>query len=156
LSNRGTPRSDGVQAVAQLVEHFLPAALEAKKDVYVKVDALPADWESAEVDCHMISRAAEFQCRYTTRVGETEWIEAPDQLDRHFSALRDLLYEPNKGAWYSATFRVNSAGKFSVDFDYERRPAFRLWPSDQAWFDDLAKYPRDPDLIPAWMPRSGS
>jgi hypothetical protein len=58
LSNRGTPRSDGVQAVAQLVEHFLPAALEAKKDVYVKVE--PVYSGNSE-------RPDEFKVSYTIR-----------------------------------------------------------------------------------------
>ncbi|GAA5031567.1 hypothetical protein [Actinopolymorpha pittospori] len=115
-------------------------------------DSLPSDWVATEVVCSMINRASEFTCTYTDATGEEVQFALPDEVDDYFAALRALLYEPGKGAWYTAVFRLDDAGRFSVDFDYEGRPAFRLWPSDQAWRDDLAKFPRDPDLIPAWLP----
>jgi hypothetical protein len=101
----------------------------------------------------MINRAAEFTCTYTDATGEDVQFALPDDVDDQFAALRTLLYEPRQGCVVHRRLPVRRCRALQRGF--RLRGAARvpvLWPSDQAWRDDLAKFPRDPDLIPAWLP----
>jgi hypothetical protein len=120
------------------------------------VEELPDGWRSVEVSCYMITVFTEFHGWYTTESGEKVSFEVPDDLFDYFAELRDLLYEPGKGAWLSATFRMDNTGKFSVDYDYENRPPFHPQPENESWLLDLERYPRDPEFLPTWMPRPTS
>jgi len=56
-------------------------------------------------------------------------------------------------AMLSAVFRMDHTGSFDVDFDYDGRPDWDIGPDPGSYLADLEKYPRDPELIPSWMPR---
>ncbi|WP_020577829.1 immunity protein YezG family protein [Actinopolymorpha alba] len=115
-------------------------------------DELPDDFTSARVVCSMIGFQARFVCSYTRASGAESTIGMPDDLYELFLDLRDATYEPGKGAWYTAEFVVDGDGRFSIDFDYDNRPAV-VSATEDDYFDDLEKYPRAPELIPDWYPR---
>ncbi|HEY6739214.1 MAG TPA: hypothetical protein VI076_10230 [Actinopolymorphaceae bacterium] len=56
------------------------------------------------------------------------------------------------GAWLVDVFRLDGDGRFSVDFDYEKKPNL-VAVTDDDYLEDLEKFPRAPDLVPAWHPR---
>ena len=117
-------------------------------------DSLPAGWTSVEVTVSMIHFAARFECTCTTADGARQSVEAPDELWDEFTRLRELTYVPDRGAWLVAVFRLDHEGRFSVDFDYDRKPNL-VAVTDDDYLEDLEKYPRAPELIPDWYP-SGS
>ena len=118
------------------------------------VDELPEDgWESVEVTCYMVTIVTEFRGTLVRSGGEEDFTPPAAAIYFPFKQLREETYEPGKGAWFTATFRMSATGSFSIDYDYESKPDLRPEPLDETWFDDLEKYPRDPELIPAWMPR---
>ncbi|WP_020575637.1 immunity protein YezG family protein [Actinopolymorpha alba] len=120
----------------------------------VLVDELTDEWESVEVVCYMVTIVTEFRGTIVRPNGERASVSLPvAQLFLLFEELREVTYEPGKGAWFTATFRMDATGRFSVDFDYDSKPDLRPEPLDETWLDDLEQYPRDPELIPAWMPR---
>lgn len=55
--------------------------------------------------------------------------------------------------WLSAELVVESAGRVSVDFNYDERPVWRMPPTEEAYIDDLRAHPRPADQIPDWYPR---
>ncbi|MEQ4204712.1 immunity protein YezG family protein [Actinopolymorpha sp. B17G11] len=116
------------------------------------VDELPDEWESVDVECEMIDFSSRFACAYTAAGGDLVAFEVPDELYPLFTELRGEMYEPGKGAWYKARFQMDSSGKFGVDFDYDSKPNL-TGVLDEDYLEDLEKYPRDRELIPAWMPR---
>jgi hypothetical protein len=80
--------------------------------------------------------------------------------------LREALARPDRGAWLSANLTVDTAGAFAFSYDYDRRPYWntsgspydppadgtRIAPDDDAFAADLARHPRDPELVPEWYP----
>lgn len=94
--------------------------------------------------------------------------EVPLQLGGVLPALRDAMYQDEKGTWLTARVRVNARGQYKFDFDYERRPYWHksgspydppeddalVAPTDDAFVADLNRYPRTADFIPSWYPVS--
>ncbi|WP_137726538.1 hypothetical protein [Prescottella subtropica] len=67
--------------------------------------------------------------------------------------LRNLMAEQGgRGAWFSATARVTTDGRYSFDFDYDTEPNWRIPPADETYIADLKKFPRPADQIPTWHP----
>ncbi|MFJ1364892.1 hypothetical protein ACILDU_00405 [Capnocytophaga canimorsus] len=67
--------------------------------------------------------------------------------------LRKMMYElaPEKGAWFSAFFTVQSDGQFHTHFEYDEKPEFSYEPSKEKYIDDLKHFPREEHLIPQWL-----
>jgi hypothetical protein len=76
-----------------------------------------------------------------------------EDISMKIRRLREEFYKlsPNKGAWYACIVTVYNDGKFNLEFDYIKKPGFSYEPSPDKFIDDLEKFPRDKDLIPAWL-----
>ncbi|MGX1809914.1 DUF6881 domain-containing protein [Nocardia sp. NPDC055321] len=63
--------------------------------------------------------------------------------------LRDHMYQPRRGTWFTMTLTSTSSGEISTSFDEdEDEPPLAVWlgPSLE---EDLARYPRDE--VPVWV-----
>ncbi|HEY8454518.1 MAG TPA: immunity protein YezG family protein [Actinopolymorphaceae bacterium] len=115
-------------------------------------EVLPEDWASVKITCHMIWATARFENTYTTTSGEQVRFQSPPSLWDQFTELREATYAPNQGAWYTAELTLDREGNLEVNFDYDNKP--NLPPAgDEDYLEDLARYPREPDAIPSWMPQ---
>lgn len=74
-------------------------------------------------------------------------------LSRQLRALRELMYEPGKGAWFTAVLRFESGGRFSADFDYDNEPAWYDAISPLSYVDEIERFPRDSEHTPDWLRR---
>lgn len=83
-----------------------------------------------------------------------------------WSQLRGVMADPVSGAWFSSELSLTREGKFSFSFNYDKRvydgthpgapfepPETKntLWPDDEAWVEDLRKYPRSREAMPGWL-----
>jgi hypothetical protein len=59
------------------------------------------------------------------------------------------MYEPGVGTWFTMTYELHSDGRFQAAFDYDTKPACAFIP--EAYASELARFPRDPEHIPAWL-----
>ncbi|WP_433604961.1 hypothetical protein [Prescottella agglutinans] len=67
--------------------------------------------------------------------------------------LRNVMAEcGGRGAWFSATARVTTDGRYSFHFDYDNEPSWRLRPLEETYLADLENFPRPLDQIPTWHP----
>lgn len=72
---------------------------------------------------------------------------------RAFKALRHEMGSQGKGAWLSAVVTLDNSGNMKASFNYDECPAWSAPVSDEAYIDDIKKYPRPPGAIPDWYPR---
>ncbi|MGH3520355.1 MAG: TNT domain-containing protein [Haloechinothrix sp.] len=88
-------------------------------------------------------------------VGEVSYsLCAPPQLGQLFSELRAALYETDKGTWFQGTFTLTEDNRFDFDYDAMTQPNWRRAPDEGgrgAFSAELARYPRDRDVIPPWL-----
>ncbi|MFC5751676.1 DUF6881 domain-containing protein [Actinomadura rugatobispora] len=62
--------------------------------------------------------------------------------------LRDVMYMPGAGTWFTMYLTITSDGDVSTSFDYDDRPSMKS-PIGLALKADLERYPRS--RIPQWM-----
>lgn len=68
--------------------------------------------------------------------------------------LRDVMYEPGAGTWFSAVFTVTADGRMASTFDYDNEPDWDVGPAaPSAYAADLEYYPRDEGNVPEWLTR---
>ncbi len=71
-----------------------------------------------------------------------------DLVDR----MREAMYRPGSGTWFSVEMTVTAEGDMSAKFDYDNEPDFGLGGVDPvAYVNDAKKFPRDEAHQPAWL-----
>ena len=68
-------------------------------------------------------------------------------------SLRELMYRPGKGTWFSRRLRVQPSGDgWEVFYNYYDRPLWELGvPSADTYVQELHLFPRDEEHIPDWF-----
>jgi hypothetical protein len=86
--------------------------------------------------------------------------KAPESVLTLTDELRRVMYEPDKGAWFSGRWTIASGeggesgvtmGSPQVVFNYDDEHVWR-WPAHPGLYAiDLEMFPRDTEHVPAWL-----
>jgi hypothetical protein len=76
---------------------------------------------------------------------------------RSCMALREMMYRPGKGAWYSARFTIDAQQACEVQYDYDSVPVDSdfgetLEDIRDELIEDQKLFPRDQENLPEWHP----
>lgn len=82
--------------------------------------------------------------------GQTLWFR--DHFKDELGTLRQTMWNPVKGAWFSMRVKVTDVGGCKYDFEYTELPGFEAHVTDADWIADNAVFPRTPTDIPRWHP----
>ncbi|SIK00917.1 Uncharacterised protein [Mycobacteroides abscessus subsp. bolletii] len=116
-------------------------------------DALPAaGWRVAAVEYRKAGSVAESKVAVTTDDGQTDIVKSPIDMVRALKELREFMASQGDGAWLSVTLTAQPDGKCSFDYNYNELPNWTVQPTNETYIEDLTKYPRPADQIPAWYP----
>ncbi|GAA0249258.1 hypothetical protein GCM10010492_56570 [Saccharothrix mutabilis subsp. mutabilis] len=83
--------------------------------------------------------------------GQAVAVDLPPTVEPALRELRDLMYEPGAGTWFSLRYTVDPPQEYRVLFNFDRDPR---WSPDlpvEAWANDQATYPRAPEHVPEWL-----
>ncbi|MCB9441211.1 MAG: hypothetical protein H6523_13295 [Mycolicibacterium sp.] len=117
-------------------------------------DSLPsAGWTQCAIEYRSTVTMAESKVSLTGDDGATEVVKSPIAMIMAFKSLRELMAGQGRGAWLSATLIAAPDGRCSFDYNYDQRPNWTIQPTDETYLEDLKKYPRPAEAIPAWYPR---
>jgi hypothetical protein len=75
----------------------------------------------------------------------------PRKAMRLMDRLRPGMYQPRRGAWFTATYVAARDGRHRVYFDYDNEPAFGFELTSASFAKDLAHFPRDGHNTPLWL-----
>lgn len=123
------------------------------------------DWETARFSIAEIGGEGTSVARYTRADGTLGTLRVRMPFTALWDELREAMVEPERGTWFSGTLDLDRAAG-SATFSYNRDE--RVWfdrlvpdldpsevdltlPLDESWIDELAKHPRSPAYIPAWL-----
>lgn len=73
------------------------------------------------------------------------------ELSDELRALRDEMYEPERGTWLSALFVLNRGSEPEVSFNYDDDPQWSPALHPMMFVCDLEAYPRADEHIPQWL-----
>jgi hypothetical protein len=65
--------------------------------------------------------------------------------------LREAMYRPGAGAWFSARFTVTSEGTATAEFNYDDEPEWDAPVDPIAYLTDQDKFPRNEKNQPEWL-----
>ena len=74
-------------------------------------------------------------------------------VDRAFSELRRVMYQPGVGSWFSVQMTVWADGHAKTEFNYDQDPVWGAPPGAVSFITDLQTYPIDEQNRPEWLKR---
>lgn len=93
--------------------------------------------------------------------GVREYARPPQAVILLTEELREVMYHPPMGTWFSARWSITSVGPTTtgsaaeistrVVFNYDQEPVWS-WPAHPGLYGlDLEKFPRDEEHVPRWL-----
>ncbi|VVJ15514.1 Uncharacterised protein [Amycolatopsis camponoti] len=78
---------------------------------------------------------------------------APPAVTNLLAALREAMYQPGRGTWFSAAFLLRAGEEPEATFNYDQDPRWFPELPPVAFARDLAAFPRADEWIPEWLRR---
>ena len=112
------------------------------------------DWARVDLKVSMAANVDDYLFATLNPDGSVRERELPvDDVRRAFSDIRNLLWEPEKGTWFSVRFTLNPPGSFQVEYNFEVDPVWDPPISPDVWAKDLELFPRAENWRPRWLRR---
>ena len=111
-------------------------------------------WKTCTFTYRKVGPVGESLFLCTFMDGREESHKVPMAVIRAFKALRHEMASLGKGAWLSTVMTIDHSGNMKVTYNYDERPSWFAAVADEAYIEDLKKYPRHPAAIPDWYPRA--
>jgi hypothetical protein len=121
----------------------------------VIVRALPPGWQEATVEYRELGDHHELVAQLLAPNGTVVPLAAPADVGELFVRLRQGMYQPDRGTWVSALYRLQRPGSYTVDFNGDYEPSWRTAPPPEAFAEELRRYPRPAAVTPDWMAPQG-
>ncbi|KZB87585.1 hypothetical protein [Amycolatopsis regifaucium] len=116
------------------------------------LDLVPVEgWRRIDLVSAMTVPAQDLGLTVIMDDGSRPEIAPPTELNVILAKLRTLLYRPGRGAWFSARISMNPPGAIFYDYNYDYEPVLTPPMEPEHYVEDLKKFPRDPEHIPAWL-----
>lgn len=116
----------------------------------------PNGWAEVSVRYAKAGPRAESIGYYIGTDGNEHSIQVPTSTVLALGELKKEMATPEHGAWLSAMLRLTPDRKVKFSYNYDERPDWDVEPTDEAYIEDLAMYPRKPSETPIWYPRRNS
>ncbi|GGP58967.1 TNT domain-containing protein [Saccharothrix coeruleofusca] len=115
------------------------------------VHRLPGDWERLFLDLRVVGGYLEAPTSVLTIFGQSvEW-ELPPEALPFFLHLRQGMYDPDKGTWYSMKYQLTHPNQYSVEYEWDAEPDWTHRPPERFYLEELDSFPRPDDAIPRWL-----
>lgn len=117
----------------------------------VIVRGLPPGWREATVEYRALGDHQEMVAQLIAPNGTAVPLAAPPDVTELFARLRRGMYQPDRGTWVSALYRLERPGSYTVDFNGDYEPTWRTAPPPGAAAAELERFPRPASATPAWL-----
>ncbi|MDI2029446.1 hypothetical protein QFW96_12525 [Saccharopolyspora sp. TS4A08] len=117
----------------------------------VIVRALPPGWHESTTEYRSLGGHVETVCRLIAPNGSAIPLAAPPEAGPLFERLRRGMYQPDRGTWVSAVYRLQRPGSYAVDFNGDREPEWQTPPPPSARAEELRLHPRPAAATPQWL-----
>jgi hypothetical protein len=65
--------------------------------------------------------------------------------------LREVMYRPGTGTWFTFTLTISETGAVDAQFNYDDELEWDIPQEPVLFVEDLERFPRDAAHIPAWL-----
>jgi hypothetical protein len=74
----------------------------------------------------------------------------PDGMGKLCGRLKNGMYRPGAGTWFTMTYTLSADGSYTTGFDYDGEPEQGGF-GPEHYAKELARFPRDPEHTPDWL-----
>ncbi|SDM32675.1 hypothetical protein [Allokutzneria albata] len=115
------------------------------------VSAAPEGWRELELSFRstVAVDTATFSC--VGGSGERTRLSVPFRAMNRLSELREGMYAPGTGAWFTARMTIRPPGGFEVRYDYDSEPEFVPPLTPETFVLDQEHFPRSEEHMPEWL-----
>jgi hypothetical protein len=126
-------------------------ALEAVRRELVAF--LPPGNRGGELSGIFLTSTAQIVSHAYRENGEREGVGGDSyRLHKEIARLRDIMFVPGAGTWFSTNISLDADGHLSSSFDYDSEPDWDTADVDPvAYVNDAKKFPRDEANQPHWL-----
>ncbi|GAA0955413.1 hypothetical protein [Virgisporangium aurantiacum] len=112
----------------------------------------PAGWKRFDIKACFVIGVSDLSAMVLNREHTTvAWaMPFPFLVQKHLSRLRQLMYVPGRGTWFSARLLLDGRD-LSIIYNDEHDPNWKPGIAPGEWVRDLEWYPRDPEHVPDWL-----
>ncbi|UGT58282.1 immunity protein YezG family protein [Nocardia asteroides] len=118
------------------------------------VDRTPAHWAAITFSAECTTSVSTYDLMIATVDSEPTRHEISQEVYEKVETLRRVMYQPDKGAWFSMVLEITADGEYSTSFDYDGPPKTEQYKPEwtpQTYALDLQEFPRSRTNIPQWL-----
>lgn len=83
--------------------------------------------------------------------GEIEQKLPPREISPLVRELREVMYRPGTGTWFTLTLTISDAGAVDAQFNCDDEPEWSRPTEPVFYLQDMERFPRDEAHTPAWL-----
>ncbi|MFI9007330.1 hypothetical protein ACIGNX_08890 [Actinosynnema sp. NPDC053489] len=115
------------------------------------LDAAPDGFRRIDVLVRMTVAVQDVALKVYLPDGGTPDVLPPDGLVPAFQEMRQVLYQPGRGTWFSARCVVNAPVRIDITYNFDHDPRFEPPVPAEDFARDLQVFPRDEAFVPDWL-----
>ncbi|RKT57637.1 hypothetical protein [Saccharothrix australiensis] len=134
-----------------------PPAAEQRHDELLQriggllLAAVPEDFRRVDLLVRMTVAVQDLALTVYRPDGSTPEVLPPEGLTAAFREMREVLYQPGRGTWFSCRCVVNAPARIDITYNFDHDPLFAPPVPATDFARDLAAFPRDDAFIPDWL-----
>jgi hypothetical protein len=115
------------------------------------VFALPPGWKRVHVDYAAVGEHVVcVGLLFMVNDAMSGWTPPEDVLEK-FTRLRTGMARPGRGTWLHALLRLDYPDLYSIEYDRDALPRFKVPPPPEEIARELETFPRDEEHVQEWM-----
>ncbi|MBW4716080.1 hypothetical protein [Saccharothrix obliqua] len=115
------------------------------------LDAAPDDFRRIDLLVKMTVAVRDLALTVYRPDGSTPEVLPPEGLTEAFEEMRQVLYQPGRGAWFSCRCVVNAPARIDITYNFDHDPLFTPPVPAADFARDLEAFPRDDAFVPDWL-----
>ncbi|MBB5954981.1 hypothetical protein FHS29_001551 [Saccharothrix tamanrassetensis] len=115
------------------------------------LDAAPEDFRRIDLLVRMTVSVQDLALTVYRPDGSTPEVLPPEELTAAFQEMRQVLYQPGRGAWFSCRCVVNAPVRIDITYNFDHDPQFSPPVPAADFARDLKVFPRDEAFVPDWL-----
>ncbi|MBB5806083.1 hypothetical protein F4560_005851 [Saccharothrix ecbatanensis] len=115
------------------------------------LDAAPEGFRRIDLLVRMTAAVRDVTLKVYMPDGGTPEVVPSEGLTAAFQEMRQVLYQPGRGTWFSARCVVNAPARIDVTYNFDHDPKFDPPVPAADFARDLQAFPRDEAYVPDWL-----
>ncbi|GAA1464851.1 hypothetical protein NE857_04200 [Nocardiopsis exhalans] len=115
------------------------------------INSRSSSWREINFEVKSLSALTGISNWVTREGSEADREDFPHSVNQEVIKLRRGMYRYGTGTWFSMRIHILPPARFKVDFNYDEKPSYLFDPPPEEFAEDIKKFPRSPENIPAWL-----